>query len=177
VAGRKKHAVQDTPVKNRRQQFHELAQSFEILVLRQVHPRIRPAVFAGVGQIDSFVSAGFQRVNLTPVHGALIDVHAYGALEKTGKITDLVDALFAVYVSGLSRVEFHAAGGNHPAGSPYWILRFNHIVLDKQPAARQINPPQPIVVVVHGSGLPNVPTESQTFEDFVLENQIAGIAC
>jgi hypothetical protein len=49
----------------------------------------------------------------------LIDVHAYSAFLKAGKIANLVDALFPIYVCGLACMEFHAVSGHNATGSPY----------------------------------------------------------
>jgi hypothetical protein len=72
-------------------------------------------------------------------------------------------------------VHFVDVGWNNATGATRRVTIVNAEILDLQPADGRGHPTILIAMVVNSAGLPDFPTNGHALEDFVLEDEIAGV--
>src|SRR6266699_3774426 len=154
--------------------------SVEIFAVRR--PRLQEffrgvqlAVFAGVVERDVAVSAFFAKINLATVEGPGVHMNADGALVEFREIQNLMHGFERVDVGRMRGVHFVDVGRNNAASSERAIAPVNAEILDFKAADGRGHPAILIAMVVNAAVLADLPANGHAFEDFVLEDEIAGV--
>src|SRR5260370_19736676 len=144
-------------------------------VLQEFFGGIQLAVFAGVVQRDIAVGASLAKIDLASVEGLRVNVDADGALVEFCEIQNLMDGLERIDISRMGGVHFVDVGRNDATGAMRDIALVNAEILDLQPADGSGHPAILIAMVVNAAGLADLPADGHALEDFVLEDEIAGV--
>lgn len=104
------------------------------------HAGTQAAEFAGVRQLDDFISTGLERINFALRHRLLVDVDADGTLTEARQVADLVHSLLPVNIRGLIGPQLGGFRWNQAASAADGVTFFDVIVLDKKTAAGEIDP-------------------------------------
>jgi hypothetical protein len=144
-------------------------------VLQELFGGVELAVLAGVVEGNVAVRAFFAKVDFAGVEGLGVDVDADRALVEFGEIEDLMDGLERVDVGGMGSVHFVNFGGDDAAGAVGSVAIVHAKVLDLQAADGGGHPTILAAVIVDAAGLANFPADGHAFEDFVFEDEVAGV--
>jgi hypothetical protein len=143
--------------------------------LQELFGRIQLAVFAGVVEGNVGICALFAEIDLARIEGLGIDVDANGALAEFGEIEDLVNRLEGIDIGRMSGVHLVDVGGDDAARAVGGVAIIHAEILDLQAANRSRHPTVLVAMIVDAAGLAHFPADGHAFEDFVLENEIAGV--
>jgi len=134
------------------------------------------AEFGGVVEGNVAVGAFFELVDFAGVERLGVDVNADGALIVFGKIEDLVDGFEGIDVDGIRGIHFIDVGGDEFAGAGViggGVAVFDAEILDLEAADGGGHPAILVAMIVDAGELADFPADGHTFEEIVLEDEIA----
>ena len=110
-------------------------------------------------QLNLATGAVLGGVNNTAVEWARVDVEADGALVEFAGVEDAMHGLQRIDCAGMRGIHFDGVGGLDRALAKGKIL-MNHVkILDQQTADGDGHPTILVFVVVHGTGLADLPAD------------------
>ena len=126
-------------------------------------------------QLNFATGAVLGRIDHATIERAGVNVEADGALVEFAGIEDAMDGLERINGAGMRGIHLDGVSGFDRAFAEGKVL-INHMkVFDQQTPERDSHPTVLVAMVVHGTGLADLPADGEQFIERSFVDQVAGV--